>query len=481
MPQTNSFAPGHRVITARTRQPLTLAKRIGGGGEGDVFTVMERPGTLAKIYHKTVDGVLDAKLTHLTSRNVPALKAVSAWPEDRILHPRGGTVGFLMPAVIDAKPLHELMTPKLRRKEFPSASFNQLVEVALAVAKAIEAFHGEDLVVGDINGKNILVRSSGSVCLIDIDSIQVGDGRQFPCNVGFPEYTPPELQGLKLSEHRRSKDSDRFGLSVVVFQLLAMGRHPFDGTRLTRETAIKRHVSAFAWAPFWRTRPLAPVGLRTEDLFDKRIAELFGNAFAVSARFTGRPTAKEWADALAHYQTNLNACAANPAHQYPMRLRQCPWCELERKGKPSAFTPTTVRYTHWTQHYEGMMRLLLGRFAPIALPSAYRALFRVLPRRAWMGLGAAGLILALRACGPSLVTSSAAPKTSVVAPVAVVPPLKIEPREVTTKRPLRDKEWDKLTIGDVKRKLERERGEKSRGSRGKRKFREPAFALPQQN
>jgi DNA-binding helix-hairpin-helix protein with protein kinase domain len=481
MPQTTKFAPGHSVVTARTRQRLTLAKRIGGGGEGDVFTVMERPGTLAKIYHKTVDGVLDAKLAHLTSRNVPTLKAVSAWPEERILHPRGGTVGFLMPAVTDAKPLHELMTPKVRRKEFPSASFNQLVEVALAVSKAIEAFHGEDLVVGDINGRNILVRTSGSVCLIDIDSIQVGNGRQFPCTVGFPEYTPPELQGLKLADNRRSKDSDRFSLSVVVFQLLAMGRHPFDGTRLPRETAIKRHVSAFAWAPFLRTRPLAPIGLRTDDLFDKRITELFGHAFAVSARFTGRPTAREWADALADYQTHLNACAANPAHQYPMTLRHCPWCELERKGKPPAFAATTVPYTHWTQHYEGMMRLLLGRFAPIVLPSAYRAFFRVLPRRVWMGLGAAGLVLSLRACGPSLLPPSATSESIIATPTAIVPPIKPSVPEPMKISPLPDERWEKMTFREIRATVEKERREKAATERKSRRKLEPSQDLPQQN
>ena len=479
MPQTNRFAPGYSVVTARTRQRLTLAKRIGGGGEGDVFTVMERPGTLAKIYHKTVDGVLDAKLAHLTSRNVPALKAVCAWPEDRIFHPRGGTVGFLMPAVTDAKPLHELMTPKVRRKEFPSASFNQLVEVALAVSRAVDAFHREDLVVGDINGRNILVRPSGSVCLIDIDSIQVGDGQQFPCTVGFPEYTPPELQGLKLSDNRRNKDSDRFGLSVVVFQLLAMGRHPFDGTRLPRETAIKRHVSAFAWVPFFRTRPLAPIGLRTEDLFDKRIAELFGNAFAVSARFTGRPTASDWADALADYQTHLNTCAANFAHQYPMTLRRCPWCELERKGKPPAFAATTVRYTHWTQHYEGMMRLLLGRFAPIALPSAYRALFRVLPRRAWIGLGAVALVLSLRACGPRLFPPSATPRSVVAEPTAMVPPIKVTAPEPTKSSPPRDEGWEKMTVGEIKAMARKEHREKSAATRKARRKSETKQDLPQ--
>ncbi|MBK9080491.1 MAG: protein kinase [Hyphomicrobium sp.] len=349
MPQTASqpiaFSVGQCVVGTRTRSRLTLSKHIGRGGEGDVFAVAERPGYLAKIYRNSVDGVLAAKLDHLASRRIPALKAVSAWPEEPIAAPRGGIVGFLMPAVTDAKPLHELMSPKLRRTEFPAASFNLLVEVALSIAEALDAFHAQDLVVGDINGRNILVRQSGSVCFIDIDSIQVGDGRQFPCTVGMPEYTPPELQGLSFADHRRSKDSDLFGLPVLIFQLLAMGRHPFDGTRLAREKAIKRHVSAFAWAAPFRTRPLAPLGMKPEQVLDDRMARMFAAAFAVKARFTGRPTARDWADALADYQTHLNTCASNPQHQFPMSLRRCPWCDLELKGKTVG-----VRINHHPLH-----------------------------------------------------------------------------------------------------------------------------------
>ena len=484
MPQTVSqpisFSVGQSVVGTRSRSRLTLSKLIGRGGEGDVFAVAERPGYLAKIYRKTVDGVLAAKLDHLASRRIPTLRAVSAWPEEPIAAPRGGIVGFLMPAVTDAKPLHELMSPKLRRTEFPAASFNLLVEVALSIAKALDAFHAQDLVVGDINGRNILVRQSGSVCFIDIDSIQVGDGRQFPCTVGMPEYTPPELQRLSFASNRRSKDSDLFGLPVLIFQLLAMGRHPFDGTRLPREKAIKRHVSAFAWAAPFRTRPLAPLGMRPEQVLDDRMARMFADAFAIKARFTGRPTAREWADALADYQTHLNTCTSNPQHQFPMSLRRCPWCDLELKGKPPAFASTTIRYTHWTQHYEGMMRLLLGRFAPLVLPSAYAALFRALPRRAWLGLGAVGLILALRSCEPSLLPKRVAPTKTDRAPIAVVPPLKTEDRPRTRKHPSREEPWDRMTIGDIKRNIERERREKGQGSRGTRKPPEPTSAFSRQ-
>lgn len=478
--QAITFSAGQTVVGTRSRSRLTLSKLIGRGGEGDVFAVAERPGYLAKIYRKSVDAQLAAKLEHLASRKVAALKAVSAWPDEPIAHPRGGIVGFLMPAVTDAKPLHELMTPKLRRTEFPAASFNLVVEVSLSIARAVEAFHAEDLVVGDINGRNILVRQSGSVCFIDIDSIQIGDGQQFPCTVGMPEYTPPELQGVSLVDHRRNKDSDLFGLPVLIHQLLAMGRHPFDGTRMARGKAIKHHVSAFAWAAPFRTRPLAPLGIRSEQIFDDRMAKMFSEAFAMKARFTGRPTARAWADALADYQTQLNTCPSNPQHQFTMGQRRCPWCDLELKGKPPAFASTTIRYTHWTQHYEGMMRLLLGRFAPVVLPSAYGALFRVLPRRAWLGLGAAGMLLALRACGPSLVTTSAVPKTSIVAPVTMVPPLKTEDRTGTKKLPPSAETWDRMTIGDIKQKLEREQRENSTGSRGTRKTLDLKPALSQQ-
>lgn len=484
MPQAVTISVGQSVIGTRSRSRLTLSKLVGRGGEGDVFAVAERPGHLAKIYRKTVDATLAAKIDHLASRRVPALKAVSAWPDEPIAHPRGGIVGFLMPAVTDAKPLHELMSPKLRRTEFPSASFNLLVEVALSIAKAIDTFHAEDLVVGDINGKNILVRQSGSVCFIDIDSIQVGDGRQFPCTVGMPEYTPPELQGVSLADHRRSKDSDLFGLPVIVFQLLAMGRHPFDGSRLQRTTAIRRHISAFAWARPFRTRPLAQLGMRSEHIIDDRMAEMFAEAFAVKARFTGRPTARAWVDALADYQTHLNTCALNPQHHFPMTLKRCPWCDLELKGKPPAFASTTIRYTHWTQHYEGMMRLLLGRFAPVVLPSAYQALFRVLPRRAWLGLGAAGLALTVYACRPSLAPIDALPRTTVDKPVTVVPPVKTQIPDGTTKRPPPQEAWDKATVGDIKQMMKREPPKKKTGSRGNRgtmRLPQPAPDFPQQN
>lgn len=392
-----TFSPGDRIVGARSRSAWTLAKLVGHGGEGDVFSLRERAGALVKLYRRPVDAVLAAKLNHLIGRATPVLKSIAAWPEDTVLDRRGTTIGFLMPAVVGAAPLHVLISPRARRQVFQNTSLDLLTEVAINIAAAIDILHAESLVVGDINGKNILVAQDGRVALIDIDSIQVGDGRQFPCTVGVPDYTPPELQGRSLSHARRTPSSDLFGLAVIVFQLLGLGRHPFDGSRLDRATAIKRHVHAFGPLGL-RSRPLAPVGIRVEHILDASLMALFERAFALRSRLIARPSAADWADALKDYQTNLTTCRQNTLHHFPHTQTKCPWCALERLGKPAMFGPTSFRYTHWRDHYDAMMRLIFGRYAPLVIPDTYDPILRLLPRRVWMGLGIGALLFLLRGC-----------------------------------------------------------------------------------
>ncbi len=278
-----------------------------------------------------------------------------------------------MPAIDRAQPLHVLITPKSRLQAFPKAPYRFLVAVAANLARALAEFHNEDLVVGDINGKNILVRPNATVRFIDIDSIQVGSGRRFLCPVGVPEYTPPELQGRTLSETRRTQHSDLFGLAVIIFQLLAIGRHPFDGPVPDRVTAIKRHIHGFRHIPFVK-RPLSLVGLDHRQIFDETLIALFRRSFQRRSRYVGRPSATEWTSALNAYATQLSDCRHNPLHQFHRVEGPCPWCKLELEGKPAMFGKTTFQLTDWRDHYEAMMRMLLGRYAPLVIPETYDAI-----------------------------------------------------------------------------------------------------------
>src|SRR5262249_14295654 len=118
-------------------------------------------------------------------------------------------------------------------------------------AIAFEAVHQNGHVIGDVNQKNVMVSDKGIVAFVDCDSFQVVDGsRIFRCKVGVPEYTPTELHGKKFASLDRNTNHDLFGLAVLVFHLLMMGRHPFSGVPLVKadipiEKAIQEGLYAY--------------------------------------------------------------------------------------------------------------------------------------------------------------------------------------------------------------------------------------------
>src|SRR5262249_34504113 len=154
---------------------------------------------------------------------------LAAWPMATLHDAPGGAVqGFLMPRFADLQSIQKLYSPSQRKLNFPRADWALLVHAAGTCAAAFAAIHERSCVLGDVNQNNVLVSPQGTVCLIDCDSFQVqAGGRVFPCEVGVAEYTPPELQGRSFAGVVRTVNHDCFGLAVLVFQLLFVGRHPY--------------------------------------------------------------------------------------------------------------------------------------------------------------------------------------------------------------------------------------------------------------
>ena len=78
-----------------------------------------------------------------------------------------------------------------------------------------------DIVIGDVNSRNILVNTALLPTMIDIDSIQLSPTHT--SDVGVEEYTPPELMGQTFKNVVRNKYHDLFGLGYLLFQLLMNG------------------------------------------------------------------------------------------------------------------------------------------------------------------------------------------------------------------------------------------------------------------
>ena len=222
-----------------------LTEQIGSGGEGTVYVCPNDFELVAKIYHEPPTAEKAEKLRWMADNQNDRLLKVAAWIVDT-LHdePDGKTVGFLMPNV-KAKEIHELYSLKSRRVYFPDATWKFLVHTAANLARAFYNLHKSGHIMGDINQGNCVVLADGTVKLIDCDSYSVSRGDyRYPCEVGVATHLAPELQKVNLRDAKREVKHDNFGLAVIIFQLLFLGRHPFAGNFLGATTNRSKTVSA---------------------------------------------------------------------------------------------------------------------------------------------------------------------------------------------------------------------------------------------
>jgi len=334
-----SPSPHYHLFDSRG-SPVSLGKKVGSGGEGDVYEIApHRKDVLAKIYHKPLSAERQEKLRVMVSGCNEELKEFAAWPLDLLHNGRNGPVcGFIMPQITDCEPIHRVYGPSHRKESFPNADWKFLVRTAKNLAAAFYIIHKYGYVVGDVNEGNILVTKKACVRLIDCDSFQVqAHNKTYFCEVGVAQFTPPELQKSKDFKMLRSQNHDNFGLAILIFLLLFMGRHPFSGVYkgnddMPIERAIAEHRFAFgrnaaqkAMAP-----PPNAVGL---SVVPGEIASLFEQAFTESGiQSWGRPSANDWWNLLDALEKRLKKCPTESMHTFYSGLAACPWCGLENSS-----------------------------------------------------------------------------------------------------------------------------------------------------
>ena len=327
-----------RIVDAQGK-PVPLGDELGRGGEGTVFEIPGRADSAAKIYLKPPDRQRADKIAIMVGMATPRLTALSAWPTATLHVPGGALAGFTMPKLAGHRPVFQVYGPKLRLRQFPKADWRFLVHTAGNVARAFAVMHDSNLVVGDVNHGNLFVGQDATVQFIDTDSFQVtAGGRRFVCEVGVGTHQPPEMQGLaSYRDVVRTANHDNFGLAVLIFQLLCMGRHPFSGrfAGAGEPPDIERAIteSRYAYAvDTRRTQMTPPPGSLAMTGLPDDIRALFEQAFAPGAVRGGRPTPQHWVAALGALGQNLRKCSVNAAHWYAPQAPACPWCEVEARS-----------------------------------------------------------------------------------------------------------------------------------------------------
>ncbi|WP_295436216.1 hypothetical protein, partial [uncultured Thiodictyon sp.] len=325
---------------------------LARGGEGIILTVAGRTDVVVKRY-------LDGQATPERAAKLRAMLADPPRDEMRerfkhasitwplaILHEGRRFAGFLMPRIDGGSSLLNAYNPRAR--EFLGLDWSGQHHVAKNLCTALHALHLKGYVMGDVNQRNILVTAQGLVTLVDTDSFQVrAGGTLYRCPVGVPEYTPRELQGQRFDQVDRMPEHDRFGLAVLLFQLLMDGYHPFGGAPTNPDRSVGKvdewciRNGIFPWRPhpdFGKPRAARPLealapGLR--DLF----VRCFVNGHAAP---TLRPTPKEWLDALHAAQQALVRCAAGTHWCHPAG-GPCHACQARQRKSGAARAPNRTR------------------------------------------------------------------------------------------------------------------------------------------
>lgn len=331
---------------------------LGKGGEGSVYSVKqhsvegipESGKLVAKTYFNPEEGDRHSKIKAML-KSPPDNDSV-AWPLALVYNMDKTFAGYLMIKLPDEgfRTWAELSHVSKRKKTSKDFDVQYAITASRNLAVAMSSIHDAGHRVGDVNESNILVGSDARVMIVDTDSAQIvdEDGTLYPCLVGKPEYTAAEISHGSLKDHERTVETDMFGYSVAVFQMLTGGAHPTDGLYKGSDdppSAIERIRSGsfpgIVDTPDYETVKRVPVGgipLVFKKIFRK----------SLSPNPSERPGFASVIKAEDGVIANLKQCGAEKQHWYDAREKSCPWCANRKNNgsvDPWSMTPQKPKAT----------------------------------------------------------------------------------------------------------------------------------------
>jgi DNA-binding helix-hairpin-helix protein with protein kinase domain len=335
--------------------PLRLRDvvELGSGSAGLVIASAEYADACFKIYVTPTRDLarrIHGMMRTLNGTIEPHPTASPAWPRGSLCDETGALRGIVLPRATGVS-AHALFSPQRRVDVLDEPTWATNLELAARVADLFGRVHGRGFVVGDVSPANLLVDRLGRVALIDCDSMQFIDpstGERFPALNLTPEYCSPE--GLRSPDRWLTPEHDQFGLTLLVWQLLLDGDHPYEGVPLAGpDEGTAGNIVSGACRPF-RPDTLAPVAGAAARLFPDELLDLAHATFVAGHTAPSRRTsAAAWTAALRRVGQTLAPCWHSSYHVYPVELGYCPWCARVLDGLPDSYpgpsTPST-RHTN---------------------------------------------------------------------------------------------------------------------------------------
>jgi serine/threonine protein kinase len=288
---------GMELVEGGRVHQYELIRELGRGGMGMVWAARD-----TKLGRRVaIKFLLDASRA-VADRFIAEARATAQFQHENIviIHAVDEIDGmpYMVLEFLEGQPMRGLMGAYQSGTKLAAS---RVVELALPVAKALEAAHKVGLVHRDLKPENVFVTSTGTVKVLDFGiakavattrdpaapkRTQYGDIASMNMNltregalVGTLPYMSPEQMGVGDVDHR----SDIWALGIMLFEMLA-GRHPIDP--LTSEGLITNAVSDDPMPSIREAAPELPDGLvqLVDACLRKRVVERVGKASDIVRR-----------------------------------------------------------------------------------------------------------------------------------------------------------------------------------------------------
>lgn len=201
---------------------LELGELIASGGEGAVYETNTK--FVAKIYKEDKVTTRRKEKVMLMTKKELEYPGIS-FPVIPLFNSHSEFVGYLMKKAVGEELRTSIFFPgSAFKKKHPDWKREDLVQLCITILKKIDYLHSRNIIIGDINPGNILVKSPTEVFFVDTDSYQIED---FPCPVGQCNYTAPEIQGKEYNSFLRTMGNENFAIATLLFQILLPGKLPY--------------------------------------------------------------------------------------------------------------------------------------------------------------------------------------------------------------------------------------------------------------
>lgn len=291
-----------RAISATNdTRPLILGALLGEGGEGRVYNVVGDDRTVVKVFdpeHRSEHRKEKVRL--LLSRKLE--RHGIGFPISMVTNLDGEFVGYEMPRASGKELQATVMRPARFKRTYPNWSKADLVDVCISFLEKVAYLHSLNILLGDINPKNVMLDADKNVWIIDADSWQL---EGYPCPVGTPMFTASNVKG-DYADALRTEQDELFAVATMLFMILITGQFPYarsgvdggDFAELIRsgkfafqfKGASDRDQPEGNWKFMWSHLPFP-------------VKRMFWNTFhRDGTQYDNRPSAVEWLRVFSNYR-----------------------------------------------------------------------------------------------------------------------------------------------------------------------------------